>query len=184
MQQHAEAVDGPVAARTGSGEQWGFQRHVDHVAHDGVALQRGEIDRKRRLPDHAERRAVDEEIGGGQQARQRLGAIGVNPGPETGREIVRALGGPVGDGHVEAARDESVDRRSCGASRADDHGVRLRDVPPGRAVVEAGDEAVDVRIAADKRRALEPHGVDGADRLGRVVAPMHEAIRRPPCGAP
>ena len=49
VQQHAEAIDGPVSACLGGGKKRRFERAIDDVGNDRVVRKRRKIDAKRRL---------------------------------------------------------------------------------------------------------------------------------------
>ena len=166
VQQHAQAVDGPVAAGGGVPKQGGGQRDVDDVGDDGVPRQGGQVDRKWGGAFHAEHRGVDQHVGRRHGFRERIPPAARDAGAVAGGEGFRGRGCPVGEVNPQAALAQRVDDGAGGAPRAQDRGEPCVAVPARRAFVHVGQKPMHIRIAADESTLIEPDGVDGADRRG------------------
>src|SRR6185369_14990138 len=107
LQQHAQAVDRAVAALSRLRQDRGLEGHVDDVVDDRAFLERREIDLERVLALHAERGAVHEHVGLGQQFRQVIPLMSARA--ETPRQLLRARQRAVDDVHFDAALPERID---------------------------------------------------------------------------
>ena len=145
------------------------KRHVDNVVDDRLRLQRSQIDLERRLPDHAEARRVDEQVGIAHQRWQLVEPLAGHAFSEMRGKRFRLRHGPVAQGHLEPATAKPVDGRTRGATRSEDHRAPGSALPSGRQLVEIADEADGIGVAADQRILLPPQRVDGADCLRRIV---------------
>src|SRR5262245_7524398 len=177
LQQHTEAVHRAVATASRGGEQRRLERDVHDVVDHDTRLQRADVDLERRLADHPERRAVDEQIGVAEQRRKVVVAVRAHPPAEALGEPASARDRAIDDPHLQTARRERIDGGTGGAARAQDHGASPRHGPARRAVIEMGHEAVGVGVPAHQPAILQPQGIHGSDRLGRFVAAGHQLIR-------
>src|SRR5436190_16131619 len=98
-------------------------------------------------------------------------------GAEALSQFLRAAQRAVHDIDLDAALLEGVDRRACRAAGTEDQRIAPGYVPARRAIVEIGDEAVDIGVAAHEALVLEPERVHCADRMGRLVGFLNEAKR-------
>src|SRR5438067_3761485 len=165
VEQHAQAIDRTMSALARGPEERRLERHIDDIVDHGAALERREIDAQALLARHAERRAIDEQVRGREQRRQRFHRVRARV--KSCRQFLRARQRAIDDVDVGTALLKHVHRRARGATGAQHHGPAARHLPAGRSLIEIGDEAVRVGIAAQQPAVLDPEHIHCADRLRR-----------------
>src|SRR6476660_7506972 len=97
MRQHAEPVGSAQIPRAGGLEQAGFERRIDKIGDHGARNKRREVELKRRLPRHAERGGVHEQLALAEPAVRIPPVYGFYAAPELGAQSFRAVEGSVDD---------------------------------------------------------------------------------------
>src|SRR5882672_6237125 len=152
VQEHPEAVDRAVAARSRGGQQRRLERNVDDVAYEGAGGERSKVEVERRLPDHPLARRVDE------HRRAVECAMPVVPGnhfhgrTKLARKRVGALTSAIGDANLAGtAIDQAVDDRPGAAAGADDDRRPRVGTPARLPLKDVARKAMDVVVRARQR---------------------------------
>ncbi len=168
MQQHAEPVGDLQSAAARGGQQRRLQRHIDEIGDHGGGRQQADVDRKRRLAMHAERRGIHQQARARQHLADRLPGDRMHVAELVGQRA-GAIERSVGQMHaLDAALEQSEHhraRRAAGAQHQRVGGL----VPSGCAGVEIVDEALDVGVGRAQFAVLVPQRVGGADGAGAFI---------------
>ena len=130
MQQHAEPVDGAVAALRARRQQWRLDRDIDDVGDERRLRQLVEVEVERRIADHALAGGVDQHRGASEHCRSFLPrAHSIGP-PKSRVSGLGALLGAVDQPDLaRAVLDQAVDhsaRAATGAHHHDRTGIGLQ----------------------------------------------------------
>ena len=157
MKQHAEPADRPQPALPGRFNQPRRQRNINNIGDHSGGAERREIQLKRRLPGHAERRRVDEQVGLRETAGQFAPGHGARPTAKVDRQRLGPLGGAIGHHDpFETARHQGADDCTRRATGPEDDRRPGRRPPFRRLDVETVEKAGDIGVVAAQRAVVAP----------------------------